>query len=245
VEVLGLRAPRVVGRSIAVAAVLAIAVVGSVSASAAPTVDERELLGESHEGRPIRVFHRGDPDEIRVLVVGCIHGDECAAVRIAKRLRTGRPRPFLDLWILPSLNPDGRAAHTRQNARGVDLNRNFPYRWRPGPRGRYYPGRRPASERETRIAMRLIERIEPDVTIWFHQPLELVDASGDVTIERRYARLVGLPLVHLGPLHGTATSWQNHVLRRSEAFVVELPGGVVRPRRARRFANAVYRLVRA
>jgi len=245
VEVLGLRAPRVLGRSIALGAVVAIIVLGSISASAAPTVDERELLGESYEGRPIRVFHRGDPDEIRVLVVGCIHGDECAGVRIARRLRSGRPRSFLDLWILPSLNPDGRAAHTRQNARGVDLNRNFPYRWRRGPRGRYYPGRRPASERETRIAMRLIRRIEPDITIWFHQPLALVDASGDVTIERRYARLVGLPLVHLEGLHGTATSWQNHVLGRTDAFVVELPGGVTPPRRARRFANGVYRLVRA
>jgi murein peptide amidase A len=245
VEVLGLRAPRTARSSIALAAVVAITVIGSLSASAAPTVDERELLGESIEGRPIHVFHRGDPDEIRVLVVGCIHGDECASVRIAKRLLTGRPRPFLDLWILPSLNPDGRAAHTRQNARGVDLNRNFPYRWRRGPRGRYYPGRRPASERETRIAMRLIQRIEPDITIWFHQPLALVDASGDLTIERRYARLVGLPLVYLGRLHGTATSWQKHVLRGSESFVVELPGGPLRPPRARRFANAVYRLVRA
>jgi protein MpaA len=244
VEVLGLRAPRAARSSVVLAAVIALTLVGSLSASAAPTVDERELLGESYEGRPIRVFHRGDPDEIRVLVVGCIHGDECASVRIAKRLRTGRPRSFLDLWILPSLNPDGRAAHTRQNARGVDLNRNFPYRWRPGPRGRYYPGRQPASERETRIAMRLIERIEPDITIWFHQPLALVDASGDLTIERRYARLVGLPLVPLGRLHGTATSWQKRVLRGTEAFVVELPGGIVRPRRARRFANAVYRLVR-
>ena len=92
--------------------------------------------------------------------------------------------------------------------------------------------------------MRLIRRIEPDVTIWFHQPLALVDASGDVRMERRYARLVDLPLVHLARLHGTATSWQKHVLRTTEAFVVELPGGALRPRSARRFANAVYRLVR-
>jgi len=232
-----------VGRSIALGAVVAITVLGSISASAAPTVDERSLLGESYEGRPIRVFHRGDPDEIRVLVVGCIHGDECAGVRIARRLRSGRPRSSLDLWILPSLNPDGRAAHTRQNARGVDLNRNFPYRWRRGPRGRYYPGRRPASERETRIAMRLILRIEPDITIWFHQPLALVDASGDLAIERRYARLVGLPLVYLGRLHGTATSWQRHIIRGSEAFVVELDGGALAARDARRYARAVYQLV--
>ena len=244
-EVLELSSSRAARSSIVFAAVLAISVVGSLAASAAPTVDERELLGQSYEGRPIRVFHRGDPDEIRALVVGCIHGDECAGIRIARRLRSGRPRSFLDLWILPSLNPDGRAAHTRQNARGVDLNRNFPYRWRRGPRGRYYPGRRPASERETRIAMRLILRIEPDITIWFHQPLALVDASGHVTVERRYARLVGLPLVRLGRLHGTATSWQKHVLRGTEAFVVELPGGVMRSRGAHRFANAVYRLARA
>jgi protein MpaA len=193
-------------------------VLASTPASATPTVDERERLGDSVGGRPIRVVHRGDPDEIRVLVVGCIHGDECAGVRIARRLRTGGPRGFLDLWIVPTLNPDGRAAHTRQNARGVDLNRNFPYRWRRGPRGRYYPGRR-------------------------HQPLKFVDASGDVRLERRYARLVGLPLVHLERLHGTATSWQKHVLRGTEAFVVELPGGPLPPRRARVFARAVYRLV--
>jgi protein MpaA len=91
--------------------------------------------------------------------------------------------------------------------------------------------------------MRLIRRIEPDITIWFHQPLALVDASGDVRLERRYARLVGLPLVHLERLHGTATSWQKHELGDTEAFVVELPAGPLRPRRVRVFARAVYRLV--
>jgi protein MpaA len=231
--------------SVALAAViLASAVVVASSASAAPRVDERELLGESVQGRPIRVFHRGDPDDVRVLVVGSIHGDEPAGIRIARRLRTGRPRHFLDLWILPNLNPDGRAAHTRQNARGVDLNRNFPYRWERSPRGRYYSGPRPKSEPETRVAIRLIRRIEPDITIWFHQPLGLVDRSGrDNRIERRYARLVGLPLVRLARLNGTATSWQRHAIRGSEAFVVELPGGPLRPREVKRFARAVYRLV--
>jgi murein peptide amidase A len=227
-----------------VTVILASAVVAPASASAAPRVDERELLGESVEGRPIRVYHRGDPDDVRVLVVGCIHGDEPAGIRIAKRLRTGPPRYFVDLWILPNLNPDGRAAHTRQNARGVDLNRNFPFRWEPGPRGRYDPGPRPKSEPETRIAIRLIRRIEPDITIWFHQPLALVDRSGrDNRIERRYARLVGLPLVRLARLHGTATSWQRHAIRGTEAFVVELPGGRPRPREVKRYARAVYRLV--
>ena len=230
-------------RLVLLAVVLAM-VLAATDSGAALTVDDRELLGESFEGRPIRVFHRGNPAEIVVLVVGCIHGDECAGIRIARRLRTGRPRHFVDLWILPSLNPDGRAAHTRQNARGVDLNRNFPYRWEPGPPGRYYPGTRAASEVETRITMRLTRRIEPDITIWFHQPLALVDASGrDNRIERRYARLVDLPLVRLARLHGTATSWQRHTIRGSEAFVVELPGGALARPDVRRYARAVYRLV--
>ena len=181
-----------------------------------------------------------------MLVVGCIHGDECAGIGIANRLLAGGPRPFVDLWVVKTLNPDGRDAGTRQNSRGVDLNRNFPFGWRPGPHGRYYPGRRPLSERESRIATRLIDRIEPDITIWFHQPLALVDRSGgDVRIQRRYARLVGLPLVQLGRLHGTATSWQNHTHRGSTAFVVELPGGPLRPRDARRFAKSVFELVQS
>jgi protein MpaA len=214
-------------------------------ASAAPRVQERDLLGQTREGRSIHVFHEGDPDEVRVLVVGCIHGDECAGVGIANALLAGAPRRFIDMWVLKTLNPDGRAARTRQNSRGVDLNRNFPFRWRAGPRGRYYPGRRPLSERESRVAAHLIDRIRPDLTIWFHQPLALVDRSGgDVRLQRRYANLVGLPFVQLGRYHGTATSWQNHTYRRSTAFVVELPGGPLLPRDARRYARAVFDLVR-
>lgn len=217
----------------------------AVRVAADPRVEERELLGTSWEGRPIRVLREGDPAEPRVLVIGCIHGDECAGIAVVRRLLAGRPRRSVDLWVLPNLNPDGLAAGTRQNARGVDLNRNFPFRWEPGPRGRYYPGRRPLSEPESRIATRLVHRIEPDVTIWFHQPLGLVDpARRGATIERRYARLVGLPLVQLARLHGTATSWQNHTYRGTTAFVVELPAGPLAPRRVRDFARAVFRLAR-
>ena len=204
-----------------------------------------ELLGETYEGRAIRVLHRGDPDELTILLIGCIHGDECGGIRIVKRLVRGQPRRFVDLWIVPNLNPDGRAAHARQNSRGVDLNRNFPYRWELSERGRYYSGRRPASERETRMAMRLIDRLRPEITIWYHQPLALVARSGgDVRLQRRYARLVDLPLVRLARLHGTATSWSNHGYRGTTAFVVELPGGALRPREARAHANAALELAR-
>ena len=82
------------------------------------------MLGRSWEGRPIHVARVGDPDAARrVLVVGCIHGDECAGLAVTGRLL--RARGAADLWVLPNLNPDGYARRSRWNARGVDLNRDF------------------------------------------------------------------------------------------------------------------------
>lgn len=215
------------------------------TAKADPLVDRRELLGTSVNDRPIRAFELGDPSApVTVLVVGCIHGNECAGVAIAKQLIAYRPARYVDLWVVPDLNPDGRAAHTRGNTRGVDLNRNFPYRWEALPRGPYYSGRRPLSEPESRIATRLVKRITPDITIWFHQPLALVDESGgNVKVERRYSRLVRLPLENVGRKPGSVTRWQNHEYRGTTAFVVELPGGALPADRVRTCARAVFQLV--
>ena len=96
----------------------------------APIV-RRMVLGHSTQGRPIIAFRLGDPSsETRILVVGCIHGNECAGTAIARAL-IASPPAGIDLWVIRNLNPDGFHAGTRQNGRGVDLNRNFPYHWRP------------------------------------------------------------------------------------------------------------------
>src|SRR5213596_3394719 len=110
------------------------------------------MLGRSWQGRPIEAVEVGNRSGTRVLVVGCIHGNETAGIAIARALDRLAP-PDLDLWVVPDLNPDGVAAGTRQNAHGVDLNRNFPWRWRPmGVRGDLYSGPRPLSEPEARAA---------------------------------------------------------------------------------------------
>jgi protein MpaA len=205
----------------------------------------RHLLGHSVDGRPIVAYELGDPSASRkVLVVGCVHGNEPAGTAIALRLAELPAPDGVDLWVVPSFNPDGEAANTRGNAHGVDLNRNFPLAWRPLT-GLYYSGPRALSEPESRIAYRLILRLRPAISIWYHQHLDLVDESGgDVAVERRYAALVGLSAVRLTRYPGSIVTWENTRFRGSTAFVVELPAGKRSAATATRFARAVDTLVR-
>lgn len=196
------------------------------------------LLGRSVEGRAIRAIEVGDPNGTRILVVGCIHGNEPAGIAVTRRLAQLSPSG-VDLWIVPELNPDGRAAGTRGNASGVDLNRNFPFRWR-RLGGVFYSGARPLSEPEARLAYRLILRLRPAVTIWFHQRLNLVWASGgDPVLERRFARVSGLPYRRLPPIRGSAIDWQNRRLPGTTAFAAELPAGAASQRAVERYVRAV------
>ena len=228
-----------------------LAVAAAVAALAVPAAGaaEGERLGLSAEGRPIDVVRVGNPRaRTRVLVFGVIHGNEQAGRSVTRVLRDMRPPRGVELWIVDDLNPDGAAAGTRQNANGVDLNRNFPHRWRAQgePGSTYHSGSGPLSEPEARIAHDLIERIRPRVTIWYHQALRIVVRSrGDRSLQRRYARRSGLPLRPLGFLPGTATGWQNSAFARDTAFVVELPGGSLPAAAARRHAAAVLDLARA
>jgi protein MpaA len=196
------------------------------------------LLGRSVDGRPIVAHQVGNPaSSRRELVVGCIHGDERAGIAVARRLERMAPTN-VDLWILPVLNPDGVAARSRANAHGVDLNRNFPYRWRVLS-GVDYSGSHPLSEPESRAAYRLIRRVRPQVSIWFHQHLDAVDESGGrLAVERRFAALVGLPLRRLAREPGSVVGWMNHILPGSTSFVVELPAGALSASAVGRFARA-------
>jgi len=189
------------------------------------TAAERQVIGRSVQGRPIVSIRSGSPDAaVRMLVVGATHGNEAAGMRITRRLVGAGAPPGAELLIVPTINPDGVAAGTRGNAHGVDLNRNFPFDWRPLTGGEY-SGPGPLSEPESRVARRLILRTRPDLTIWFHQPFGLIDRPrGDPFAARRFAELIGLPLVDLpGRYPGSASRWQNRRLPRGTAFVAELP----------------------
>ncbi len=204
------------------------------------------VFGHSVRGRPLVAHVLGaDTAPRKILLVGCIHGNECAGRAILSAI-AHRPVPAgVQLWLVPSMNPDGEADSTRQNARGVDLNRNFPYQWRRVSESTYYSGPHPLSEPETRAAVRLIERVRPAVTVWYHQHENLVDmAGGDRGVARRYAELAGLRATCLPFLPGTASAWSNHLFRGTSSFVVELPAGSVGRAALRRHMRAIAGLER-
>jgi len=210
------------------------------------TIRRTRTFGRSTSGRPLRVIERGKRGSDRsVLVVGCIHGTECAGTAVTRRLVAGPAPRGAMLSIVADVNPDGRAAGTRLNGRGVDLNRNFPSQWRALQRrgDPQYPGPRPLSEPESRAITRLVRSLRPSVTIWFHQPQAVVRAWGpSVPAARRYARLADVPFRRIRWPNGTASNWQNHRFPGTSSFVVELAAGKLDGAAARRHAAAVRQL---
>ena len=209
-----------------------------------PAVVEVRTIGHSVKGRPIRAWRLGEPGRRRIVLVSTMHGDEPHTRAILETLRDGRAIRGVDLWVVPTYNPDGLARGTRRNARGVDLNRNFPHRWKDLD-GRYESGRRPASEPETRAVMAFLEEIDPVRVVSFHQPLNGVDTdTKDPRFARRLARALRLPRTSLdcgGLCHGTMTMWFNHRMRGS-ALTVEYGA---RPSRHRMVVQAPRQLLGA
>jgi protein MpaA len=225
---------------------MAAADAGDQSASA---LRSKVAFGRSVEGRELKAARIGDPDsERRVLVVGSIHGDETEGHEIVKRLlRRSREPAGAEIWIVKSVNPDGAQAGTRKNAHGVDLNRNFPVAWSAAeePDSGYYGGPKPFSEPESRAVRRLVRRIEPRVTIWYHQPwgVVLLPCDGPARVEKRYARAARHPTERCrgADLAGTATRWERKHFPGTH-FVVELDSGELGARDARRHARAALRV---
>jgi protein MpaA len=130
--------------------------------------------------------------------------------------------------ILPCANPDGVLHGVRQNAAGVDLNRNFPSAsWQPGhsftyPPGtqvrrrqhrtnRSSPGEAAGSEPETIALIALIEQLEPTLILDLHSPLELIapTPAADPLVVQRLAAAAELSVQpNIGsPTPGALRDW--------------------------------------
>jgi protein MpaA len=154
-----------------------------------------EEIGRSRGGSPLHAFlPRGDVEGV---LVAAAHGEEPETLFLARRVLEDVRAADARFAVVPCLNPDGVLASRRQNAAGVDLNRNFPastwvdapsYTYPPGcgerVRGnrtnRSSPGAAPASEPETQALLALVETLEPALVVDLHTPLELLLVTDDV-----------------------------------------------------------------
>jgi predicted deacylase len=159
---------------------------------------------------------------VKAVVLGAMHGNEPAGITVAHAVRNSRRIKGVDLWVVPTINPDGVARNTRGNAHGVDLNRNWGRSWAPLG-GAYNSGPRPWSEPETRAFRDFLASVRPRFVVSFHQPLHGVGRAGErVGFQRRLSRGLGLPRKAFncsGECHGTMTEWYNHRYRGTAVTV--------------------------
>ncbi|MFI5426402.1 DUF2817 domain-containing protein [Aeromicrobium sp. UC242_57] len=177
-----------------------------------PAVLERRVIGESVKGRDIIAWRLGSPRSTKkmVLLAG-MHGNEKGAIKTLRALRDGKPITGADIWVVPVVNPDGVAKNTRQNARKVDLNRNFSTGWKKGS-GATYGGKKAFSEPESRAIRAFVNKIKPRYTISFHQPLNGIDIrdTGNKAWAKRLAKHIRLPKKSFdcfSKCHGTYSMW--------------------------------------
>ena len=176
--------------------------------------------GTSVDGVPLTIYmpDRGDP---QLLILASIHGDETETTVVVSEALRSLPQGELRAAVILCANPDGALRGTRGNARGIDLNRNFPTsNWKPDLV--YYktrandardialsPGSAPASEPETGALLDVINRLKPRAIVSLHAALACIDDAGNSPLGQQLAQRCSLPLLtEIGyPTPGSMGTW--------------------------------------
>ena len=80
----------------------------------------------------LRGYRRNSPEAQKNLYLSTgIHGDEPAGPLAILQLLAENRWPEANLWLVPCVNPAGFRLNTRENAAGVDLNRDYRHRTAP------------------------------------------------------------------------------------------------------------------
>lgn len=201
----------------------------------------KPTVGRSVQGRTLYARDVVAPDaQIKVLVIGAIHGDELSSASVALHwIQNAVETPSNAHWrFIPALNPDGllmRPAQ-RMNATGVDLNRNFPtpnwerdakiyweQRTRKDPRR--WPGPKPLSEPESRYLYDEMLRFQPDMIVSIHAPYGVLDFDGPGTPPPKLGRLF---LDQVGIYPGSLGNYGG-VHKGMPVVTIELPSALRTP----------------
>lgn len=132
-----------------------------------------------------------------VLIIGVFHGDESQGeVLINKFLKSLTIIKKNRLLLIPCLNPDGKNKNTRQNANGIDLNRNFPTKnWEKINKNDYYGGEKPESEIETQFLVKILNKEKIDCILTIHAPYKVVNYDGPAKeIAQKISEITGYPV---------------------------------------------------
>lgn len=178
-----------------------------------------DTYGTSYLGLPLEVWR--PRRKCKLLVFAAIHGEEPETTyALSRALRQLTELPDHCAVVLAA-NPDGLVRGTRGNARGVDLNRNFPSRdWQPNAVTHrstmedpsdvlLSPGASAGSEPETQALMALIKDLSPKAVVALHAPLACIDDANASPLGQQLAKRTGMPLVRdVGyPTPGSFGSW--------------------------------------
>jgi protein MpaA len=172
---------------------------------AAVPADDITLAGHSVEGRPIQARILGHGPRT-VLIMATIHGDEAAGTPLLEDLASelaSRPELLAGrrAVLVPVVNPDGFADDRRANARGVDLNRDFPASNRRAPEATEH-------QPETRALLDLIDTHDPALIVSVHGWVGLVDWDGPgESVATAMGSACGLPAKQLGARPGSLGSF--------------------------------------
>lgn len=180
---------------------------------------------------------------LRVLVIGGVHGDELSSTSLVLHwVQAALETPSNIHWrFVPLMNPDGMflTRPTRTNARGVDLNRNFPtpqwdkeapHYWaqRTKKDPRRYPGPKPLSEPESRWLFDEMERWKPNLIVSIHAPYGVLDFDGPTSPPQRLGRLY---LDQVGIFPGSLGNYGG-VHKNVPVVTIELPSALRTPQEA-------------
>jgi murein tripeptide amidase MpaA len=207
-----------------------------------PNICRLDTIGFSVLGRPIWAMRVTDNPQVEenepeIRLAGNMHGDEHIGTEITLYflgylLGNYASNPSVqnlidnrELWILPTLNPDGKVANERYNANNVDLNRDYGYFWDGWGNS---PG--PCSQIENKAMKQHLEENNISLEYNYHSAAEYVNYPWDyhqsdppdsqhiISLSYVYSDSANLPIINGWDWYQVNGSLQDYTIGTSGAL---------------------------